>query len=534
VSERSGQVRQGDEAAPAARRGWWPKRRRTVWQDHRGRPLVELLDGLGPDVERLYLVGDRPGGGTVDGMRAWGRAELPPGWSEGEHHEHHARPSWTYVRPSGDTVKVLRAATWFGDGQYDAQQAAGAAELLRVELARAFHSRRDGGQDRGLLDTPATTGRALILAAFPFDLELPQTPDDVRDLVRATSTQGRWQTFGPPVGDTPTLLTEPATLPAGVDAYDLRWAYAALCSELPGEYRGHVDGLGVAGVDHEAFSAGGSWRYTRCRVRVVGRVGLVDGSWPFGIGLVPQLGADHVADACDACGRAPSSGASAVCWPSVAGAPFDAWVDGAEAALLADVGQPFRVREALVWDRARSLDGWAEKLQTVRGRLADRWKVDTANRPAVKLAADAARMVLLQGIGAVHGTASSVVRTVDSVDQVPDGADVYLTPGGELEYRQQQRSAWSALDRPEWSSAVWGRCRARIAWHRPQNSGALTVDPSALVAIRQDALYLVGGTSVDHWQPDDGRVGWLRPVEGVPGPVPWPRSGAELLTLRGA
>lgn len=509
-----------------------------MWQDHRGRTLADVLDQLPPDTERLYVTGPRPGG-DAPGFRAWIASGPPEGWTVGDHHWHHARPVLRFTRPSGATVVVLRSASWWGETDQPARVQEDAAELLRRQLVRVFWSRLDDGPRRGLLDTPATTGRALMLSAMPFDLEVPQLGDDVRDLIRATTTQGRWQQWSPPASLLPGGavqldafgVDEPADvrLPDGLDAYDLRFAYAALCRELPTGLDHHLDGgLPLAGVDQDAFLDGGEWQYRRCRVRIVGKVPA--GWW--GHGAVPVLVDGHEPSSCDACQRTTATGTGAVCWPSKPGAPFDTWVDGSEAALAAALGWRFRVVEALTFGKGRPLDGWADKLAEVRELLAGQWRADPANRPAVKLAADGCRMLLLQGIGALHGTASRATGTTDDPDAVPDDAeDVALLPDGSIEWTREQRASWSALDRPEWSSAVWGRCRQRIAWHRPQGSGLHTVDPASVVAVRQDALYLVAGTPVP-WGDGQGRVGWLRPVTGVPGPCPWPTSGADLVNLR--
>jgi hypothetical protein len=460
--------------------------------------------GLPENVRRVYLCGDRPGV-TAEAVRLWAlRAPLPAGWTVapgGHWLKNPELPVCRWEHESGRKVEVLMAATWL-DGECSPPQARAAMAVLGWALRAVFNPRNGqpviGEGYADWLTTPATTGRLLWAATIPRGVEWEVLPDeegnDLQGLIRSTSTQGRIELRGPgAVGE---------TLP-GLVGLDMRLAYAAFCSELGygpvthdwGPY-GDQPGAGYEGM-----------RRGRYRVEVTvpptwGHVGLlpmkVDGGWA---------------------------------WPSKPGERWETWCDGAELKVVADQGWAFTVKERLLFagHRANPLGGWAERL--VRAR----WLVDEAEgrgeiRPEIaRLARMAIRAILLHGIGAFHNRPHKASRTaaLEDGESVPAECLPELV-GDTWMWTEDEPSRLPWLAHPEWSAAVWARCRASLLWRR-NGVGALWLPPRSVVAFRLDAIY----ATFDPGWPDDGRTaGQFRSKGMLAGPVRTPRDAAELMVLR--
>lgn len=464
------------------------------------RKAAGLLARVADDAERVYLTGERPGG--RDGPGAWA-AELPPGWAphprghylEGEH------PAWRFVRPDGTPLEVLRAAAWYGEGDYSAQTAAQAWELLHAELVDAF------GAGAVLLSSPASTGRDLFLRVIPRGREWPTLSADHQELVRATTGQGRIELL-PHAGELPELV-----------GYDGRLMYAALCRELPVGPAEHVRATEYLGHTRARYNATAhvptDWA-TRCSCGAPGHPGL-------GLLGVHEHGAGWE-------------------YPSEPGRSFSGWWDGAELHVALAHGWTFTYHTALVFPRcegAGPLDGWATRLVRARDRLAQRHQAEPAARASAKLAAAGVRAIVLHAIGAFHPGRRKVTKScaVELAAGIPATARDVRTEGERAVWTEYVEPAWPELVHPEWSAAIWARARARLL-HAPAPSrtaykrghvGALHVPARSLVAFRTDAIYL------DHdpgW-PDDGRPGRYRRQVRVAGPMPAPASHAQLLEVTG-
>ena len=470
---------------------------RRMVRNYRTKPTVfvawpatvrELLELVGDDVERVYLIGDRPDQ-TAAGVRAWATGELPPGWSHGEagHYTTGGSPVLRYTR-RGRSLEVHRAASWFGDGPIDEDDAGEAWRLLERLCERTF----DRGQ---LLSTPSTTGRYLWSRTLPDGAEWPVLPDELQERIRSTSGQGRIEL----------LELEADELPALVE-YDGRIMYGALCWGLAGGQARHDTGDTFAGQQ-------------RGRYRVTYEVPR---DWSH-VGLLPAANEDGPG------------------WryPRRPGELAGAWVDGAELAIAIQQGWRVRIHERILFDGYRGtagpLDKWARLLLEAREKVTRAVEAGRMTAPVGELVAAGVRAILIASIGAFHGRPRKVTRASTRIEDVPAHAEGrHVIDGTTYVWTELERSGWSHMAHPEWSSAIWARARARLlrcpTGRRGEYAGALSVPASTVLAMRTDALYL---TADPEWH-DDGAAGRLRRKEVIGGPIPTPRTTAELLELRGA
>jgi hypothetical protein len=438
--------------------------------------IVEMAAARG--VERVYLVGERPHAGDADAFRAW-VYDAPEGWDDAGHYLE--RADLPVLRYSDGTtrVEVLRAAAWsWNDPDPDLCRAAWAG------LGHALDERWPGAV---LLTTPATTGRELIARTIPRGVTWPTLDPELAELVRSTTGQGRIE-FRAPAGPEIPQLVE----------VDGRTMYGALCSELPGGRP-----RWVAGEHREGPHA-------RSRVLAHWRV---PAGWDH-LGLLPAWDAD------DGVWR----------YPSTPGERASGWIDGAELHLARRWGWSVAVSESLVWpgySGAGPLDGWSNRLLTLIAAHTAR------SAPLGPMVARALRKILIDAVGALVGRSHVVTHSapLDEGAELPEGARNPRVADGHLIWSEHQPAAWPEMVHPEWSAAIWARCRARMLdgpGAGRTRTGALHVPLDQVLAIRTDALYL---TADPRWV-DDGRAGRLRVKSVRTGPLPSPRDVAELLSMR--
>lgn len=468
---------------------------RRVWRRYASRPtrllastfpLADVIERTAGPTEpgvssRAWLVGPRPGGGDYDGLIGWAfEAPLPDGWQHGRHYLGDPdQPVFRFEHRDGRKVEVLRVSAWLGEGDYPAALAADA--LREVERLLRVHWRSG---DVALLSTPATTGRDLWLRSIPADHAYPVLPEPVQQLIRSTSGQGRWEHLADRHG--PTI--------DGLYGYDMSFSYAGMCSEL-----------GVGLVAHDTLDR---WEpYERGRYRATVRV---PDDWAH-IGILPvpnELGGWS--------------------YPAEPGTTITTWADGAELHVAQRFGWTIeRVHERIVLGKGDPLGRWRDRLVAARDQASCH-----ADRDRGRLVAAALRSLVLHTIGALHGRSSDVTRTAslaDAGEQMPrESAASMMVVGDRVVWQEPRPSRWAALSHPEWSSAVWARCRARLLYHRPTDRGALMVPPNRLLSLRTDALY---ATAPLPWH-DTGRVGTLRPTTSLSGPLDTPQTAAQLMDLR--
>lgn len=433
-----------------------------------------------------YLVGQLPGQGTRDEVGRWAFAP-PPGWSSGDHLLHDGEWILRYrLEASGGEVELHRGSVWFAkaDGRYTARQAADAAALL-LEVIRDVWDK----PDLPWLATPSTFGRDLWLRSIGPTAEYPTLPDELQRLIRSTSGQGRWQTPGERAGVH--LAEQPATIP-GLWHYDMRLGYAGMLSKLS-----------VGPWTHDDRP---DWEpYLRGRFRVAFEV--PDG-WAH-VGLLPVKADDR----------------RTWLYPNAPGEVYESWCDGAELAIAHRHGWRFRVLERIVGREGSPLDAFRKRFVKVREQLAARHRDQPIE---AALAEKAARVVILHTVGGMHGAPHRVTRSLPDHRRrdIPADARGSLTRVGDVwVWTEQARTRWPETSHPEWSTAVYARCRARILEHR--GTGALALEYGQVLAIHQDAIYTTAPTG---WV-DDGRVGTLRLEHARPGPWPTPATRSEVVQI---
>lgn len=461
-------------------------------RNYRSRPIewapwaatvADQLAELSPAVEVVYLLGPRPERSAA-GVLAWSLGELPDGWRQSPRgHYLAAAPVLRYQREDGAGVELHHAGGWLGDDtERDPDACAEGWQLAGDLIEHTF--------DRGhLLTTAAATGRHLIERSVPFGREWPAMSDELVQLVRATTGQGRVELFDQAAGELPELVK-----------VDARLAYGALCWGLPAGEPVR-DTLDVFAGQHRA----------RYEVDVT-----VPASWA-GPGLLP-----HQLDA------------GGWEWPAEPGRTFTSWVDGSELLIAQQQGWAFTIRQRIVWPHYTHrgpLDSWADKLIACRQAVADRHAVGAISTEVAAVAGAILRAVLLHAIGGLHGAGTRVTRV---------GSEPPMDAKGARLHRATGLYTWTADERPaehphpEWSAAIWARCRARLLSAPTGTAGVragLLHLPAGIeaVAARVDALYLTG----DPRWPDDGKVGRYRRQQRRPGPLPAPANQAELLAMMG-
>lgn len=490
----------------------WGQRRvrpaRVEWIAAGKKKLSTVLREAAPapgELVRVFLCGDRPGGGSgnPEGFHRW-LDDVPDGWVAGEHWLADLMAPFLSFRTEGEQpgrVEVLRAATWFGEvdplDRWKPTDARSAMHALEAALAAV-----PGAEGAQVLRTPAATGRQLLQELLKPGEALPVLDGAARELIRSTSGQGRFEVF-----------TGAETIP-GLHKRDMRLAYAASTRELgcgPAIHRDYGAGrpLGDVWADHGRFTAR-DLTYWPGRYRVTARV---PADWSH-VGLLPQMGDD---------GR----------WwfPSRPGEVVEGWVGGAELQHAWSVGwTDVTVHELLAFTRWKDvgrgqgpLARWSDALVRLRERFAGDTVQDRLVRTAV-------RAILLHGIGALHGSPARRTVTLpgDRLKELPGdgwatGERRRLRWDGDVVVWQETTGPGSRpeMAHPELSAQVWDRTRARVARQ------LLTVDRDELVAVQLDALYLTG----DPGWPDDGKVGRFKPEQTWPGPLPRPRSLAELQAI---
>lgn len=467
-----------------------------------------LLAALPATVDRVFLCGSYPqgqGSSNAERVRSWGLEPAGEGWSVADagHYTGDAdAPVYRWTRDSHEgqgapfrTVEVLSAFGWFGDATAVDCWHAWAA------LGDAVRAAFPGG---ALLSTPATTGRDLWRRTIGAGKSYPVMSDELRELIRSTSGQGRAE-----------LL--PAARPGQtVDAFtylDGRFMYAALTWGLP---------------------VGEPTRWTRdAHGQLTGRGGPHQRA--NGEPVLPQLLAQRgrwlvtatVPDEWDHVGILPCQrDGGGWRYPSAPGETFTTWADACEIGLADRHGWTLELHEGLTWAEGKPLNAWTTKLVAMWEQL---------RKTGHTTAARGVRAMLLFAIGAFAGGTHMITRScsLDDTSSVPDNARARVV-GDQLVWEEPApATGWAAtMAHPEWSAQIWARARVRLldapGVGTGNRIGALHVPRDRVVAFRTDALYLDGDPS---WG-DDDKVGRFRIKGQLAEPVIWPADNAQLFALR--
>jgi hypothetical protein len=480
-----------------------------------GTTLADTLAVLPREASRVFVTGTWHAqvpqvGNQGENVRAWGEAGAP-GWSMATagHFTDKGTPTFRWTEDAtGRTVEVTSAAGWFGEDA-SPETCAAAWHVLGARIGAEW----DGAV---LLSTPATTGRDLWQRTIGPRTSYPTLAQPVRDLIVATSGQGRTEVRPAPEGAEPGPFTY----------LDGRFMYAALAYGLPVGEPTRVGG-GLDATRQDAWLAKrGRWRVT------------VE---------VPQ-GWAHVG----ILGRRTPAGWD---YPATPGTEWETWADAEECRLALAHGWGLAFHEGIVWPQeGKPLTAWRDTLVAWWAEAGESAEVARAllrfGRPtdhaALMFGADTAevfdavrtalRAMVLFGIGAFAAGTPTRERVVATADEVPAGAQVSTTEDGRFRYVETvEATPWQdAMAHPEWAATIWARARVRLLEHRlPDGTmgGALHLPAASVVGFRTDAIYLAG--DAPDWA-DDGKPGRFRVKGSLPGPVAWPEDGAALLALREA
>lgn len=424
-------------------------------------PLAHLLHycinhGTGEKIRTLYITGGRtasdiPGHDAQDdrALERYWTAPLASGWSIS---------SWSrepmhvqYVR-GGNAVDILMGSTWYGE-EHAALRCAHAHTLLGTMLRHEFDAHAV------LMNTPGRTGADLLQRSLPKGRSYPALPDAMRHVLSHEFGQGRMEQPG---------FYRAGSCP-GVYVSDARLMYATACRHLP---------TTPAVYDRRTPVYHG---YRKAVYRIATRV---PDDWEH-IGLVPQW---SVAEQRTVFPRKPGQYLE------------DAWLTGAELAVLYEAGWPVNLKESIVYapEDAPGGDPARAWVTSLRGVL------DWASINEDALVRAGGRKVLINTVGywhrsnrvgirwAAHGQESMVPRDALMV--------LALKEGTRYTVREPLDAATDCLYRPEWAVQVWGACRAKL------NRQALQVQPRHILWLRHDSLVL----DYDPGWPDSGKPGEWR------------------------
>lgn len=484
------------------------------------RDLVEMLP---KGIETIYLCGELPSAPQVETRDKLLYSPFNS-WVIG------AQPEWMYLdsgkehdgtmaiirRSDGQEVDLRTISAWTGTNDLTPEEVLQALNLVTDRLRS-----QPNWQDVCLLKTPSLTGlelwRSTIGMSKQSDGQYRSTeyqvlPAELRDLIHRTSGQGRFEMLPCPdnSGMTPDLYY-----------LDDRLAYGARA----------LTELGIGPAIHDFGSKYEGYTPARYKVRF-----RVPDSWVH-VGLLPVQ-------------RQLVKGAASIGleFPRTPEYSGETWVDATELRVAfapfpsvcptclelygkndgrscPQHGWDIQILERIVFTKGRPLHAWAEKLIQVRELCSP----NEAARAVV-------RNILLHTIGAFHGSRRPVTHVAGDTSKVPEKIplQIALNPDGEEQYLWTEEGVTPRnqdYNRPEWSSQIWARERARLLLNKYGDgtfTGALTQPYDSIVAFRLDAMY----TTIDpHW-PDNGRPGQMRFKGYLPGPVPWPREETDLALVK--
>ena len=422
-----------------------------------------------PQAERVF-VAELPTSSRLDSWCAGAAVET---YLDGHY------PTLRDTLPDGRRRTIMSAQQWTGTDRIDSALAARAWQWTEAAIRRAW---RDPAVC--LLSTPGTTGRDLWMRT-PAAEACPLIGPAAGELIRRTASQGRIET----------MPARAELLPA-LHEYDMRLAYVALLRGLPiGEPHHTTTATVTEVVEHRSralitFTVPADWRH---------------------VGLFAVKAGD------------------AYTYPGVGygGREFGpVWADGCEVELAIRYGWRVHVHEALVWGTTgEPLRTWAERLTGVIDRAGA--ELSTEGARAVR---QLVRSILLHTVGAFHGGGHRVTVRAADLESAPIGAEMLrVHDDGSVSWREMRPARWPEAIHPEWSAHIWARCRRRLL-STPGGGGALTLDPATIVAIRTDAIYTTTPTGWEQW--DDGKPGRWTLKRTVADPMPWPRSGTDVLAIR--
>lgn len=385
-----------------------------------------------------------------------------------------------------DGQAVTWAASWFGEGDYRPGDCYTVWAALRAILGELWRGNRVE-----MMLTPATTGRDLWVRTVPAGVEYPVLPHHLQTAIRAGAGQGRIETM--PARSTLVTLHE----------YDARLAYLATTRRMPVGLPMELD----TPAEAEAFAHRNPYQPARYLVTF-----SVPNDWGHRPGILPM-----------------PAGLAGWSWPTerkVTHGPT--WVDAAELWVARNYGWSVGVLKAYAWTQTADVfRTWQTRLLRALQLGADQF---AGNPTQAAMFRSAIRAMALHAIGAMHGAP----HRVTGIGSVPpgDAQGIRMLGNGSWTWWTNRPPAWPQLVHPEWTTTIWGRARQRLLTTGRDGVGALHLPAGVdVVAFRTDAIYTTGPTGWDEL--DDGAPGRYR-LKGTHGPVPWPRTGTDVLAAKAA
>ena len=420
-----------------------------------------------------------------------------PGWSHGIHYLTDASSSvYRFFSPTLK-VEMRRTAEWFGEGDYDAFDAASAWSKLDKVL---YASGRYGAS---LKRGPAATGADLWLRTHQGNIPEP-LDDDVQDLIRSWSPQHRIQIFPPASQKIP-----------GFHVIDGRFMYAALTREL-----GQGPIAWLRGKDAQNLFQRNPFARARCLVRFKAPEGYTSKICPL---PVKAKGSEKDWD-----------------WTATEG---ETWADSAEILVAQRMGWRLEFIEGIKFTTARPLDTWTARILRARDLLASPKESLGEREIVLNMVSGALRTILLYGIGQFHSCGRQEQTISDSPMTRPAGEgwmEPVMIEDGKALWRREARiisDRQRALRHPEFSAQVWGRAHAHIlsgptgkvtlsdGSQEPGKAGLLHTPEQEIIAVYGDAIMT---TKVPDWaRLDDGKPGRLRLKGSFTGEVEWPKTARQ-------
>lgn len=447
--------------------------------------IVTAVFAYAPDTtERIFITAGAPWHRDADrypylrdAVGAWLEAPMPDGWrvesrrgkdALAGHFLHERNPVGRWERGK-QHVEIRSVAEWFACDGTDVATIRHAFVLLGQALKRIW-------PDVVLMGSPSQTGRDLWQRTLPmregsrWSDGYPVMSDEIRQLLHATSGQGRTELITPP--------RVPDPLPA---LYELDRTLA---------YGKHTWTSGVGEPERVTARKFAAWsekqqtdtlfKPSHWRVKVT-----IPDDWNH-VGVLPFA----------------VEGERAWIYPHEGGRTFTTWAGGAEINLaLRNPLRPWRIEilDGLLWESGTPLREWSEKLKKAWAELGAAAQIagDDELRTAYRLASRAVRSILLYGIGGFAQRPTITTGTVQlgQENQIPKGARIKTVEGQTVFWeRTQMRRNPNA--HPEWAAGVWSAARAALlstsvktAEGKKTHVGALHLPAGSIVAIRTDALY---------------------------------------------
>lgn len=486
--------------------------------------ILTAVFAYAPDTtERIFITAGAPWHRDADryptlrnAVGAWLEAPVPDGWrvesQRGKdalagHFLHERNPVGRWERGK-QHIEIRSVGEWFDPAGTDVATIRHAFVLLGQALKRIW-------PDVVLMGSPSQTGRDLWQRTLPTKQGsrwadgYPVMSDEIRQLLHATSGQGRTELITPP--------RVPDPLPA---FYELDRTLA---------YGKHTWTSGVGAPERVTAQRFGSWsekqksdtlfRPSHWRVKVT-----IPDDWHH-VGILPFA----------------VEGERAWIYPHEGGRTFTTWASGAEINLaLRNPLQPWRIEilDGLLWESGTPLREWSEKLKKAWAELGTAARIagDDELRTAYRLASRAVRSILLYGIGGFAQRPTLTTGTVQlgQEDRIPKGARIKTIEGQTVFWeREQMRRNPNA--HPEWAAGVWSAARAALlstsvktAEGQKTHVGALHLPAGSIVAFRTDAIY----TTVRPDWPYNGDPGDYLLKGVLPHPSTAPVNEADFYTLQ--